>query len=59
MTSIGFALLAGIVGLIIGSFLNVVIYRLPRMMERSWSEECRLYLGLKPHTEPDKLNLCL
>ena len=31
-------------GLIIGSFLNVVIYRLPVMMERSWKNECRLIL---------------
>lgn len=45
--------------LFIGSFLNVVIYRLPRMMEQSWSEECRVYLGLKPHTELEKLNLYL
>ncbi len=29
-----------ILGLIVGSFLNVVIYRLPLMMERSWKAEC-------------------
>jgi len=28
------------VGLVVGSFLNVVIHRLPKMMERSWREEC-------------------
>lgn len=33
-----------IVGLVIGSFLNVVIYRLPRMMERSWYVQCIEYL---------------
>ena len=27
-------------GLVIGSFLNVVIHRLPRMMERQWQREC-------------------
>src|SRR5229473_6761328 len=27
-------------GLIVGSFLNVVIHRLPKMMERGWQEEC-------------------
>lgn len=30
------ALVAGIFGLLIGSFLNVVIHRLPRMMQREW-----------------------
>lgn len=34
------AALAGVLGLLIGSFLNVVIYRLPKMMERQWAEEC-------------------
>jgi len=34
------AALAGLLGLLIGSFLNVVIHRLPRMMERQWAEEC-------------------
>jgi len=28
-------------GLLVGSFLNVVIYRLPLMMERDWREQCR------------------
>ena len=27
-------------GLVVGSFLNVVIHRLPKMMERGWQEEC-------------------
>jgi len=54
-----FILIVAILSLFIGSFLNVVIYRLPLMMEQSWSEECRVYLGLKPHTETEKLNLYL
>ena len=29
----------GLFGLLIGSFLNVVIYRLPKMMERQWAIE--------------------
>jgi leader peptidase (prepilin peptidase) / N-methyltransferase len=29
-----------LVGLVVGSFLNVVIHRLPKMMERAWKEEC-------------------
>lgn len=34
------AALAGVLGLLLGSFLNVVIYRLPKMMERQWAAEC-------------------
>ncbi len=33
-------LVAGLLGLLIGSFLNVVIHRLPRMMERDWQAQC-------------------
>ena len=29
-----------LIGLIVGSFLNVVIYRLPRMLEREWRQQC-------------------
>ncbi|MGH8296545.1 MAG: prepilin peptidase, partial [Steroidobacteraceae bacterium] len=29
-----------VLGLIVGSFLNVVIHRVPIMMERQWREEC-------------------
>jgi leader peptidase (prepilin peptidase)/N-methyltransferase len=54
-----FLAIVAFMSLFIGSFLNVVVHRLPRMMEREWSEECRVYLGLKPHNEPDKLSLCL
>lgn len=31
---------AVILGLLVGSFLNVVIYRLPLMMERDWRKQC-------------------
>ncbi|MGV3680347.1 MAG: prepilin peptidase [Acidovorax sp.] len=37
------AALFGVLGLLIGSFLNVVIYRLPKMMERQWNEEVAAY----------------
>lgn len=33
-------LLAGLLGLCIGSFLNVVIHRLPKMMESDWQHQC-------------------
>ncbi|HEY3180526.1 MAG TPA: A24 family peptidase [Casimicrobiaceae bacterium] len=32
--------IATLVGLFIGSFLNVVIHRLPKMLERGWAEQC-------------------
>jgi leader peptidase (prepilin peptidase)/N-methyltransferase len=44
--------LAGIFGLLIGSFLNVVIYRLPKMMERQWAADCAELSGTEgPKTE--------
>ena len=46
--------------LLIGSFLNVVIYRLPQMIQEEWSQECRTFLGLKSNpVDPDTLNLHL
>lgn len=54
-----FILSVAFISLFVGSFLNVIIYRLPRMMEQSWNEECRIYLGLKIHTEKERFNLCL
>lgn len=43
-------LIAGclVFGLLVGSFLNVVIYRLPKMMELQWRSECRVILSLEP-----------
>ncbi|MDX8399483.1 MAG: A24 family peptidase [Gallionellaceae bacterium] len=35
-----FIVLASIIGLLVGSFLNVVIHRLPKMLEREWREQC-------------------
>lgn len=34
-----------VLGLMVGSFLNVVIFRLPEMMRRSWSEQCAEFRG--------------
>jgi leader peptidase (prepilin peptidase) / N-methyltransferase len=36
------------IGLSVGSFLNVVAYRLPKMMERDWKRECHEFLELEP-----------
>ncbi len=41
-----FVAVMAILGLIVGSFLNVVIYRLPIMMEREWRNQCRELLAL-------------
>ena len=35
----------GLLGLIVGSFLNVVIHRLPIMLEREWRRDCQQFLG--------------
>jgi leader peptidase (prepilin peptidase) / N-methyltransferase len=35
-----YAAVAGLFGLVVGSFLNVVIHRLPIMLERGWAAEC-------------------
>jgi len=42
-------------GLSFGSFLNVVAYRLPRIMERDWKLECHEFLELEPPKIDDGL----
>jgi leader peptidase (prepilin peptidase)/N-methyltransferase len=47
-------LLAGVVflfGLLVGSFLNVVIHRVPVMLERAWRRECLALDGKEPPAE--------
>ena len=46
MSPVGSMILAGIYGLMVGSFLNVVIHRLPIMMERDWRSQCDDLFGL-------------
>ena len=54
--------IAAVLGLCIGSFLNVVIHRLPKMMERDWRAQCA-ELGAStaapgaPAASPDHFNL--
>ena len=45
-----FACMALVLGLIIGSFLNVLVWRLPKMLEREWRAQAQEVLGLP--TEP-------
>ena len=42
-------------GLSFGSFLNVIAYRLPKMMERDWKLECHEFLEMDPPDLDDKL----
>ncbi|CAK0754884.1 Leader peptidase / N-methyltransferase [Gammaproteobacteria bacterium] len=53
---------AGLLGLVVGSFLNVVIHRLPRMLERQWRLECAASLKttlLESDITPASYNLAL
>lgn len=43
---------ATISGLMIGSFLNVVIYRLPEMMKRNWLQQCAELRGESIESQP-------
>ena len=59
MTSLGWLLqpavfpwAALVLGLCAGSFLNVVIHRLPRMMEREWRAECAALEGKESPSAP-------
>jgi leader peptidase (prepilin peptidase)/N-methyltransferase len=54
----GPTLLAAILGLLIGSFLNVVIYRMPKMMQREFDNACAEHVGAAPvHTDVFTLSL--
>ena len=51
-----------IFSLMIGSFLNVVIFRLPKMLEQGWKKECREFLAdelakLKSQSEEELITL--
>ena len=51
-----FAACAALLGLCVGSFLNVVIHRLPKIMERQWKAECAELTGQEP-APPERYNL--
>ncbi len=46
-----------LVGLLVGSFLNVVIYRLPVMMQREWRRDCLEFLEQPAEAEEPAFNL--
>lgn len=51
---LSFYLMVFIVALTIGSFLNVVIYRFPKMLEQGWYRECREFLADELKDVPEK-----
>ena len=46
-----------ILGLLVGSFLNVVIYRLPLMMQREWRRDCLEFLDQPAEPAAETFNL--
>jgi leader peptidase (prepilin peptidase)/N-methyltransferase len=53
-----FVFVAAILGLMVGSFLNVVVHRVPKMLEREWREQCAWLQGKEPE-KVDRYNLLL
>ncbi|MGE8066189.1 prepilin peptidase [Pseudomonas sp. NPDC089569] len=49
----------GLLGLVVGSFLNVVIHRLPMMMEREWRQQAAEILDLELETQSGVFNLAV
>ncbi|MDI2592036.1 A24 family peptidase [Pseudomonas sp. 681] len=56
---LAFVIIALILGLLIGSFLNVVVWRLPKMLEREWRIQAHDVLGLPPEAPGPTYNLML
>lgn len=56
---LAFVLCALVLGLLVGSFLNVVVYRLPKMMLRDWKAQAREVLELPPEPQSETFNLIL
>jgi leader peptidase (prepilin peptidase)/N-methyltransferase len=48
-----------VIGVLVGSFLNLLIYRLPIMMQRDWRHECETFLELPTTQQPTIFNLAL
>ncbi|UVM10181.1 prepilin peptidase [Pseudomonas protegens] len=54
-----FVAAALVLGLIVGSFLNVLVWRLPKMLERDWRAQARDVLELEPEPVAAPYNLML
>lgn len=52
----GLSITLGALGLVVGSFLNVVIHRLPKIMEQQWERDCAEFRGEEiPESKPYSL----
>ena len=49
--------LSFIFGLLVGSFLNVVVYRLPLQLQGAWRRASLDFLGMEPEADAPKINL--
>jgi prepilin signal peptidase PulO-like enzyme (type II secretory pathway) len=56
---LAFVVTTGVIGLLVGSFLNVLIWRLPKMLEREWRLQAHDILGLPGETPLPTYNLLL
>ncbi|WP_416260287.1 prepilin peptidase [Gibbsiella quercinecans] len=56
---VGWLVSLALLGLIVGSFLNVVIYRLPQMLERRWRDDARRQLSLSLDEAAPRYDLLL
>ena len=54
-----FSLLCILLGLFVGSFLNVVAYRLPKIMEADWRQQCNELFGSEDSDKQEKAPLTL
>ena len=56
---LAFVFIALLLGLLVGSFLNVLVYRLPIMMQRDWRAQAREVLNLPAESAGAVFNLVL
>jgi leader peptidase (prepilin peptidase) / N-methyltransferase len=56
---LAFSIYIFVIGLLVGSFLNVVIYRLPKMMQREWRSDCLEFLEQSAEEKAETFNLVL
>lgn len=52
-----FYILVGMFSLLVGSFLNVVIHRLPIILNNEWRQQCHDFLKIEVSQSPEKITL--